>query len=152
MNWDRTIVKYVFLKFSVSIFHVNSAKTEKIANLFIDYFFKYCKWFCHCSLLFIIILKYLLFFSKLTKWFDNLKNNSKFTEMFFLKWINWYFVETNIDSCVFAHFIVFSCDFRSAFKVFVFVLFIVMIVTSFTKSDVAVLKLLSVHISNSSAL
>ena len=131
---------------------MNSAKVEKIVNLFVDCFFKYCRWFCHCSLLFIIIFRYLHFSSKLTKWFDSIKDNSKFTEMFFLKWINWYFVETNTDSCVFAHFIVFSCDFRNASKMFVFVLSIVMIATSFTKSDVAVLKLLSMHVLSSSAL
>ena len=152
MNWKKTMIKYVFLKSSVSISQMNSAKIEKIVNLLVDCFFKYCKWFCHCSLLFIIILRYLHFSSKLTKWFDNLKNNSKSTEMFFLKWINWYFVETNTDSCVFAHFIVFSCDFRSASKVSVFVLSIVMIATSFTKSDVAVLRLSSVHVSSSFAL
>ena len=144
--------KYVFLKSFVFMLQINSAKAERIVNLSADCFFKYCKWFCYCSLLFIIIFKYLHFFSKLTKWFNNLRNNSRSTKMFFLKWINWYFVETNIDLYVFAHLIVFSCDFRSASKMFVSMLFIVMIATSFTKSDVAVLKFSSVHVSNSSTL
>ena len=152
MNWKNTMIKYVRLRFFVSMSQIDSAKIEKTVNLFIDCFFKYCRWFCHWSLLFIIIFNHLHFFFELTTWFQSLRKSSRSMEMFFLKWVNWYFVETNIDSCVFVYLITFSCEFFNAFKVSTSIFFIVMIVISFTKFHVVVFKFSLMHASNRSTL
>ena len=140
---------------------MNWKKKRWLNTFFWDLLFLYLRWILRklkksliCLLIvslniannFVIAVCCSLLFSNICICFRNWPNRN------FLRWINWYFVETNIDSCVFAHLIFFLCNFRSVFKVSISVLFIVMIITLFTKFDVVVLKLSSMHVSNSSAL